>query len=88
MILHAETLYSNTDYIRNEKDEKAWEEFVSLLATQAGGIKIEATPVAAATTSNNTMDSQILKTIIQHLQRFSNIQTKPLLNILTQTETK
>lgn len=82
LILHAETLYSNTDYSRSESDDKLWEQFLSTLTTHAADIKTDASP----NSGKQTMDSQVLKNIIQHLTRFSSLQTKPLLNILTQVD--
>ena len=83
LILHAETLYSNTDYTRSESDEKLWEQFLSILTSHAANIKDES---SSTNTGNQTMDSQVLKNIIQHLTRFATLQTKPLLNILTQLD--
>lgn len=86
LILHAENLYSNTDYSRSEIDEKSWENFLTILTTHAATIKENDISLSNTGGQQTTMDSQILKNIIQHLTRFSSLQTKPLLNILTQVD--
>uniref|UniRef100_A0A336MYH6 CSON007597 protein n=1 Tax=Culicoides sonorensis TaxID=179676 RepID=A0A336MYH6_CULSO len=83
LILHAESLYSNKDYTRNEHDEKQWEDFLLFLTTHAATLNLDVTSNGG---QNQTIDSQILKNLIQHLTRFSSLQTKPLLNILTQVD--
>jgi len=82
LILHAETLFCNADYKRTARDEEAWQQFLKSLANTADGIKANGQP------ATGPMDSQVLKSMIQHLTRFNSVQTKPLLNLLTQADSK
>ena len=85
MINHTETPYSNNDYKRPETEEKEWQNFLQQISTAAEEIQIDQ---VSTTNTDNLLNNQVLKTIIQHLTRFEMLQTKALLNILTQADLK
>lgn len=88
LLLHAETLYSNNNYKRSEQDEKDWQHFVQQISTAAEDVQVDQSSGTQTNPTNPLVNNQVLKTIIQHLTRFDTLQTKPLLNVLTQADLK
>lgn len=90
MIIHAETLYTNDNYKRPENEEKDWQIFLQQVASAADETHVDqiANTNGSTSSSSNVMNNEVLKTIIQHLTRFESLQTKSLLNVLTQADLK
>lgn len=87
MIIHTETLYSNDDYKRPESEECEWQNFLQHISAAAQEVHVDQL-TSPATKTEHLLNNQVLKTIIQHLTRFEALQSKALLNVLTQAELK